>query len=45
MAKRNKNPKPIETNLHLAAEQADSKQIAAYLEAGDDPQSAQPLGF
>lgn len=45
MAKRNKNSKPIETNLHLAAEQADIKQIAACLEAGDDPNQLNPYGF
>lgn len=45
MAKRKKNSKPIETNLHLAAEQADIKQIAACLEAGDDPNQLNPYGF
>lgn len=45
MAKRNKNTKPIETNLHLAAGEANIKQIAACLEAGDDPNQLNPYGF
>ncbi len=45
MAKRKENSKPIETNLHLAAEKADIKQIAACLEAGDDPNQPNPYGF
>jgi len=45
MAKRKKTPKPIETNLHLAAEQVDIKQIVACLEAGDDPNQLNPYGF
>ncbi len=45
MTKRKKNSKPIETNLHSAAEKADIKQIAACLEAGDDPNQLNPYGF
>ena len=36
---------PIETNLHLAAQNADIKQIAACLAAGDDPNQLNPYGF
>ena len=45
MAERNKSTKPRETKLHLAAEQVDIKQIAACLEAGEDPNQVNPHGF